>query len=300
MVLAILGIISTLAVRRMGAASSEWRNDRSVERTREIAEAIAGRQEGAVRDGTVRGLSGEIIATSFVSDLGRLPRAWPRTPREGDRADRDDPARQSLLTLDELFVRGEETPVWGRCDVAVTVGVERAVLTVPLQFGWRGPYLRESSGAAATAYVGDAYGDTFAVEAEIGRDASRPAILPDEGLPITNGFAITRVRSCLGLKEYDFSVTNSVWVRNFTVSWADEETGDERRERGWTLVSAGAQGGIVRIDERSPQPLKAGWLTVGRKSLLVWARQEDGRIAAVTRFIYLSDGGDYRVAEPRR
>lgn len=155
LVLAILSILSMMALRELGRGQSELRWQKSEEVLLDLERAIAG--DPLWKDGTVRDSHGDVIATSFLSDCGRLPRAV--TVPEDD----------STLTLDELFVRPYDVPEYGLYEAAghlseaarATCGTNAADIGVYVPMGWRGPYLRTGAGNTAKEYVRDGWGNPF-------------------------------------------------------------------------------------------------------------------------------------------
>ena len=123
-VLAILAVVTTLAVRSLDGLEDQSRYDKTTRGMEEFAAAVVGSPADRAADGTR-------TVTGFVADMGRLPRAVER----GD------------LTLAELWE-----------NLGTTYDVRPAVFAngVPLALedpqvlvagGWRGPYLRLPIGA---------------------------------------------------------------------------------------------------------------------------------------------------------
>ncbi|MBO7720791.1 MAG: prepilin-type N-terminal cleavage/methylation domain-containing protein [Kiritimatiellae bacterium] len=209
LVLAILSILSVLAIRktREGTGDMRWRKSgRTVD---ELAEAIVG--DPFTRDGMVRDGERNAVGTSFLSDVGRLPRARPNPE-----ADPGDEEAAYTLTLAELFIRPGDILPFGHHPATTNLfaaGVDRelADAEVLVPCGWRGPYLRMTSGDR-DVYLSDGWHQPFTarrgefVSAASGecearilpedfgrwRDSSGTVFVADGVM--SNGFAIAFVR----------------------------------------------------------------------------------------------------------
>lgn len=160
LVLTILSLLALVAVRQMGDVRSELASEKSNEILRNITLAIVGGTQGGgapCGDGWVYGRSGERIASSFIRDIGRLPRAWTNAFGE--------------LTLEELFVRpnepereGKFLPAYDRfscssiSEASRDAGIKALTCDANQFFGWgwRGPYLSTARKNAA-AFIGDGW-----------------------------------------------------------------------------------------------------------------------------------------------
>ena len=158
MVLSILAILSMVALTKVGGVASEtkWRaSERIVD---DIAQAIVG--DVYARDGVVRDGRREIVNTSFLSDVGRLPRAWPNPEW-----DPNDEERMRTLTLAELFVQPEDVLPFSWYPATTNyfapgVSPKLADPAVRVPCGWRGPYLKMTSGDSEL-YLSDGWNAPF-------------------------------------------------------------------------------------------------------------------------------------------
>jgi prepilin-type N-terminal cleavage/methylation domain-containing protein len=128
-VLAILGIVTTLAVRSLDQVEDQHRYESTLRRLEEIEFAVLGSPDDRTADGA-RTLGG------FVADMGRLPVASVS-------------AAGAALELRELW----ENPGLPLFDVRPATAphltdVEHQDPAVLVPGGWRGPYLRLPLGAA--------------------------------------------------------------------------------------------------------------------------------------------------------
>lgn len=291
MVLAILAVVSTVAITRVGGASAEIRDGKSEARVLEIAGAIVGDVEGRLRDGTVRDARGEILQTSFLSDTGRLPRAVPRTPTHpGDVAD------GTLLTLDELVVKPEGLSSWRTLLTNLTVradGLAVGFEDVPVSMGWRGPYIRHSR-SAGDSYVNDGYGCGFSVVEGSSPPEDAAAILPADGAPLTNGFEIAAVRASRRIREC--TLTNA-FARGVSVSFRMQSPASVSAYGFLLCGPDGTRGGVRTIERHalgaaSTLTVPDAVVGVGLKTLCAWVRPA-GAETPVKRVVsvYLSDSG---------
>jgi prepilin-type N-terminal cleavage/methylation domain-containing protein len=153
-VLAILGIVTTLAVRSLDQVEDQHRYESTLRRLEEIEFAVLGSPDDRTADGA-RTVGG------FVADMGRLPLASVS-------------AAGTALELRELW----ENPGQPLFDVrpataahGVPALIEDPAVLVP--GGWRGPYLRLPLGAAGLL---DGWGRAIATPL-----APDPATLDGEG-----------------------------------------------------------------------------------------------------------------------
>jgi prepilin-type N-terminal cleavage/methylation domain-containing protein len=177
-VLAILGIVTTLAVRTLDQVEDQQRYESTLRRLEEIEFAVLGSPEDRAADGA-RTLGG------FVADLGRLPVALVSAAGTG-----------TALELQELW-QNSGLPGFDVRPATVANGValndEDAMVLVP--GGWRGPYLRLPLGAAGLL---DGWGNAIATPL-----APDPTTLEAEGYgrlrdladaPVTAGQPVAGVR----------------------------------------------------------------------------------------------------------
>ena len=169
MVLSILAILSMVALTKVGgvASAAKWEVSKRV--VDDIAQAIRGDEIAC--DGVVRNGRHEIVATSFLSDVGRLPRAWPNPDPNGDPDDEE--RRLRTLTLAELFVQPSRE--WAGEDVlpfsyypATTNYLRKkdwglADSSVLVPCGWRGPYLKMTPGDSKW-YLSDGWKEPFTAQ----------------------------------------------------------------------------------------------------------------------------------------
>ena len=139
-VLAILAVVTTLAIRSLDGLEDQSRYEKNVRGFEELSAAVLGSPDDRAADGT-RTVGG------FVADMGRLPRA-----REITMEINGEPTQ--ILTLAELW----SGKLWNNTS-APSFDVRPAVVAhgVPLSFedgdvlisgGWRGPYLRLPIGSS--------------------------------------------------------------------------------------------------------------------------------------------------------
>lgn len=121
-VLAILAVVTALAVRSLDRVEEQHRYESAVRGLQEISDAVLGSPADRVADGTQ-------MATGFVADMGRLP----RTSLSSNSPD---------LELRELWVNpGPPFDVRAAIPAnGVTEADQDGQVLVP--GGWRGPYLR--------------------------------------------------------------------------------------------------------------------------------------------------------------
>ncbi len=126
-VLAVLALLTHLAVRELGRVQRAHLGKR------------AGEQLAAVRDAVWRMDGGADEPTGFLVDTGRLPRAVAETNEQG----------RTVLTLAELWQRPAGLPAFDlrRADasnlvVSAAVKVDLADGDIRIPCGWRGPYVR--------------------------------------------------------------------------------------------------------------------------------------------------------------
>lgn len=216
MVLTILSVLSVLAIRKVGDGAAEARRAKSDRILEDLAEAIVG--DPFAQDGVVRDREGAVINTSFLSDVGRLPHAWPRPD-----ADPGDEDAIRTLTLAELFVKPQSADPSLPTFVlpfnyypattnffAPGVDPKLADEKVLVPCGWRGPYLRMTSGDS-DVYLSDGWKRPFTARRDefVGASGECEArILPEDfgrwrdssgtvfvaGTVMSNGFEIAFVR----------------------------------------------------------------------------------------------------------
>lgn len=128
-VLAILAVVTTLAVRSLDGLEDQGRYEKNVHGFEELSAAVLGSPDDRAADGT-RTVSG------FVADMGRLP----RTVADGS----------GELTLAELWQYPGDNFKFDVRQASVANGVPATLIDpqVYVAGGWRGPYLRLPTGAA--------------------------------------------------------------------------------------------------------------------------------------------------------
>jgi type II secretory pathway pseudopilin PulG len=127
-VLAILALLTTVAVTSTDVLMSQGRYDATTRTLTNIQEAVLGPQNAHQPDGT-------LTVTGFVADMGRLPICTSEDPSQG---------------LSEL---------WLAPSGAISFGIQpTADPDVRLPCGWRGPYLRLPVGASRLC---DGWGNPF-------------------------------------------------------------------------------------------------------------------------------------------
>ena len=207
MVLAILSVVSMLAVRKASSSLDDLKWKKSMEILENIEEAVVG--DSVVGDGVVRDSRHDVVATSFLSDVGRLPRAWPNFEavdwyrRNGN----EEKSREleDVLTLSELFTRPDGVLPFG-CYPATTnylaAGVDAALAdeTVLVPCGWRGPYLRRTTGGRE-GYVCDGWHVPFT--AKTGEFVRRDSALGDCAARLLPGEAFDAWTNSYGTATID-------------------------------------------------------------------------------------------------
>jgi prepilin-type N-terminal cleavage/methylation domain-containing protein len=132
-VIVILAIVTTIAVRSIDTLQDQGRFDGTRQGLREIDEAVAGVPGQLKPDGTA-------LITGFVADMGRLPAVIVGEP------------------LQELWVKPPASGLF-------TIVAAPSDPEVLVETGWRGPYLRLGPG---TASLRDGWGNPFVVRAPDG------------------------------------------------------------------------------------------------------------------------------------
>lgn len=172
-VLAILAIVTGLAVRSLDGVQDQHRYDTNRTGVDQLRAAIVGSDDDRASDGA-RTVSG------FVADLGRLPRTVAQMI--------DD---ESMLTLAELFER-REIPEFA---VRQATGTEIADPSdedpeVFIAGGWRGPYVRLPLGAKTLL---DGWGNPYV--SPVSGNVPVPRLLNAHSNPLTSeGQAIERIQ----------------------------------------------------------------------------------------------------------
>lgn len=181
-VLAILAVLTGIAVRSLEPVSQQARVDATQKTLDEIRSSIVGPQN----------LSGDVTTStaSFVADVGRLP-----------------------VSLDELFLNVNGLPAYH----ASALAGDDADVSLPR--GWRGPYMRLPIGATA---LRDGWGSPFGLEltaggltiASLGSDF---AVGGNDAYKMDRGFTLPSVGSVdsyygesLGGQVYE--LINGAWV----------------------------------------------------------------------------------------
>lgn len=143
-VLAILSIVTVLAMRSIGGIEDQRRFETNQRELQDLSDAVVGSSDDRATDGS-RTISG------FVADMGRLP----QTVASGSIVLDGQPA----LTLDELATAGTNPAFDVRfATTANGVSSNDADGQVLVPGGWRGPYLRLPLGAVTLL---DGWGNPF-------------------------------------------------------------------------------------------------------------------------------------------
>lgn len=135
-VLAILAIVTALAVRSLDKVEDQRRSEAAQRGLEELEAAVLGSPDDRATDGS-RTVSG------FVADLGRLPKTVAETVAVGS-------ASVDALTLRELWANPQPAVPYGLREASVANGVPAAAADAQVRVpgGWRGPYLRLPLGAS--------------------------------------------------------------------------------------------------------------------------------------------------------
>lgn len=186
-VLAILAIVTALAVRSLDGVQDQHRYEANRTGFDQLKAAIVGSDDDRGSDGT-RTVSG------FVADLGRLPRTVTQSI--------DD---EPMLTLAELLERGPIPEFAIRratgIEIADSADEDPQVLVAT---GWRGPYLRLPLGAKTLL---DGWGNPYV--SPVSETVTVARLLNVAGDPLTSeGQAIEKIRhlganGTLGGTSYD-------------------------------------------------------------------------------------------------
>lgn len=162
-VLAILAIVTALAVRSLDGVQDQHRYEGNQIGFEQLNAAIVGSEDDRAPDGT-RTVSG------FVADLGRLPRTVTRTINTSP-----------LLTLEELWDRGSIPPFAVRraTGIEITTPADEDAQIV-LAVGWRGPYLRPALRAETLL---DGWGNPYV--SPVSGSEPAPRLLDASGSPLT-------------------------------------------------------------------------------------------------------------------
>ena len=166
-VLAILAVVTTLAIRSLDGLEDQSRYEKNVRGFEELSAAVLGTPDDRAADGT-RTVSG------FVADMGRLPKAVA----DGN----------GNLTLAELWLSPGTTPeekenfkfnvrqaIANNCTPDILADSE-----VVVPGGWRGPYLRLSLGPANWL---DGWGNPMSLEINAVQEILKIRHLGANGVP---------------------------------------------------------------------------------------------------------------------
>lgn len=235
--LAILAIITSLAVRALDGVEDQRRYEAAQRGLEELEHAVLGSPDDRAADGA-RTVSG------FVADMGRLPVVVAEMlPYQNTTLD--------ALTLRELLVNPQPPT---RFDVRAsepgnTNPAAAADAQVRVPGGWRGPYLRLPLGAVTLL---DGWGNPF-LSPQAGA-VPPPRLLVAGGAPATAaGQAIRAVRH-LGSDGVE---GGEGYARDVPLPFSDEGFVASITGSVEVLPSAGPAGGTVIVRVFSPDPADA-------------------------------------------
>ena len=241
-VIAILAVLTTVAVRSLTGVASQSRFEATQRTLENIQDAVLGPANDHQPDGS-RVISG------FISDLGRLPAAQPS-------------ADGTSLTLDELLVQPtNDLPFAVRPATAANVSEGMSDPEVSIPCGWRGPYLRLPVGESE---ISDGWGFNLANAVSAGtnficlRQAdSSPANVGD-GIAIVGSPGADGVQGGSGYNS-DLSVTIS--PNNFLASLSVNVSLSDTNGNSITALTGG-DSVLVSVFGPDPAPANSGKILV--------------------------------------